>query len=304
MPHLDAVTATCRALVERHVPFGIVTRRNLADLSRWKVVAVPGVLTMDDEEAAALRAYVKAGGRLYVSGPGLLRGALSSRRADFVLSDVLGVSFRGETEEGFTYMAPTAKGAGLFGDASAAFPMGLYSKQFVAEPAREGEVLATITLPYTDPADPLHFSSTHNNPPGTPTGHPAVVFHRYGAGQALWVAGALETTDNSQDALCPLLLKLAGTPTVQTTAPRVVEVTVFSQRDRKRLVVSLVNFPKDMPPLVVRDISVTVQTGRARAARVVRAPGGEPVPFTTADGSVTFVVPEMETFAMLAVEVA
>ncbi len=302
MPHFDAVTVVCRALIERHVPFGIVTRMNLADLSRWRVIALPCVLSIDDEEAAALRAYVTGGGCLYVSGPGLLRAPDGTRRADFVLADVLGVSWRGETKESFTYIAPTARGAGLFGDRNAAFPMGMFSGQTIAEPAPDAEVLATITLPSTDPADPLHFASTHNNPPGIRTPHPAVVAHRFGRGSALWAAGPMETADDSQDALCPLLLRLAGGSSVETNAPRVVEVTVFSQP--RRLVVSLVNFPRELPPVPVHDLVVTVRAVGTGARGVTAVPAGTALAFTTGKDSVTFTIPVLGTFAMAAVELA
>jgi len=303
MPHVDAVTAVCKALVESHVPFGIITRRNLADLSRWPVVVLPGVLTIDDEEAAALRGYVKNGGALYVSGPGLLRGALGERRKDFVLSDVLGVSWRGETKEKFTYMAPAREGAGLFGDWTPAYPMGLSAAQTIAEASADADVLATITLPYTDPDDPLHFASTHNNPPGVPTKHPAVVAHRFGKGMAMWVAGPLETADSSQDALCPLLLRLAGSSRVQTNAPKVVEITTFEQPEQKRFVVSLVNFPRELPPVPVENVTVTLRTGGARARRVTALPSGTTLQSSTGNDSVTFTVPRLETFAMAAVEI-
>ncbi len=302
MPHFEAVTGVCKALIERHVPFGIITRRNLAELSRWRVVALPGVLAIDDEEAAALRAYVAAGGCLFVSGPGLLRGVDGSRRTDFVLSDVLGVSWRGETKERFTYMAPTEKGSGLFGDWTAAYPMGLYAAQTVAEASRQAEVLATITLPYTDPDDPLNFASTHNNPPGVPTRHPAVVLNSFGKGSAMWVAGPIETADFSQDVLCPLLLRLAGGASVVTNAPKVVEITTFEQREKKRYIVSLVNFPHELPPVPVENVTLTLRTGSVRARRVTMVPSGATLPFTAGSDSMTFTVPRVETFAMVSVE--
>ncbi len=303
MPHFDAVTAVCKALIERHVPFGIITRRNLAELSRYRVVVLPWVLAVDDEEAAALREYVAGGGALYISGPGLLRKGDGRRREDFILSDVLGVSWRGETKETFSYMAPTPAGAGLFGDWTTAYPMGMYAGQTIAEPAPGAEVLATITLPYTDPADPLHFASTHNNPPGVATQHPALVEHAFGKGRAVWAAGPMETADFSADVLCPLLLRLCGGSRVQTNAPKVVEITTFEQPEHKRLIVSLVNFPRELPPVPVRDIVVTLHLPAGTAARRVTAvPSGKRLPLASGTDSVTFTVGLLETFAMAAVE--
>jgi hypothetical protein len=302
MPHWEAVTAVCKALIEEHIPFGIITRRNLAELGRWPAVVLPWLLSIDDEEAEALRSYVKAGGAIYVSGPGLLRGANGHRRTDFVLTDVLGVSWRGETKEEFTYIAPTGKGAGFFSDWSVAYPMGIYGAQTLAQAGGNAEVLATITLPYTDPADPLHFTSTHNNPPGVATAHPAVVANRFGKGSALWVAGPLETTDAAAVALCPLFLRLCGGTRVKTNAPKVVEITTFEQPEQKRLIVSLVNFPRELPAVPVLNVSVTLRTGGARARKVTALPSGTTLESVTGKDSVSFTVPRLETFAMAAVE--
>jgi hypothetical protein len=302
MPHMEAVTGVCRALIERHVPFGIITRRNLGELARWRVLVVPGILVIDDEEAAAFRAFVGAGGALYVSGPGLRSGSGGVRRPDFALSDVLGVSYRGETKERFTYMAPTDKGAGLFGDWNARYPLGIAGSQCIAEAARGAEVLATITLPYTDPDDPVHFASTHCNPAGIATPHPSVVLNRYGKGTAMWAAGAIETTDYSADALCPLIGRLARAFTVETDAPRVVEVTTFRQPDRGRFVISLVNFPRELPSVPVEGITVKLRVGEARVKGVRLLPSGMALEYAAASSVVTFKVPRLETFAMIAVE--
>ncbi|MEX2394646.1 MAG: hypothetical protein WD826_09225, partial [Actinomycetota bacterium] len=62
-------------------------------------------------------------------------------------------------------------------------------------------------------------------------------------------------------------------------------VTVFDQREHQRLVVSLVNYAVDLPPVPVRDVSVTL-----------RAPDGH----RFADGDrTTIVVDQLDDFAML-----
>jgi len=296
MPHMDAVSAAARTLLEHHVPFGIVTRRNLAELSRWRLLVVPGALVMDEEEAQALREYVRVGGALFASGNGCLAGH------GFPLEDVLGVSWRGVTKERFTYMRPAEKGRALFGDFTTLHPLGLYGAQVVAETAEGAEVLATITLPYTDPDDPLHFASTHNNPPGIRTDHPALVVNRYGAGKAMWAAGPIETTDASLDVLYNLFALLAGPFTLDAEAPKAVEITVFRQADRARYLLSLVNFQKELPNIPVEGIAVRLRTGGRRVTRVAHLPSETKIAFTFEGGIASFVAPRLETFAMIAVD--
>jgi hypothetical protein len=307
MPHFEAVTAVAKTLLERHVPFGIITRRNLAELDRWRLIVVPGIMVMDDEEATALRAYVRAGGALYASGPGLLRKPDGSARPDFALSDALGVSFKGDTKERFTYMAPTAAGAELFGDFTANHPLGVAASQAiaaqtVASVTSGAEVLATVTLPYTDPDDPIHFTSTHNNPPGVATAHPALVCNRFGKGRAVWASGGLETADGSQEVMAALFARLAEPFAVTTDAPSVVEITVFRQDEHRRFIVSFVNFPRELPAVPVHDIAVRLRVGSAKVRRVLLLPSRKPIRFSRGDGEAGFTVPRLDVFAMIAVE--
>src|ERR1019366_6894391 len=66
-PHLEAVRGACRALAGAHVPFGVITRRQIDELDRFKVVILPHVLRMDADEVRAFREYVQRGGSLYAS---------------------------------------------------------------------------------------------------------------------------------------------------------------------------------------------------------------------------------------------
>lgn len=116
------------------------------------------------------------------------------------------------------------------------------------------------------------------------------------------MAGPLETTDASAAALCPLFLRLCGGTRVKTNAPRVVEITTFEQPEHKRMIVSLVNFPRDLPAVPVMNVSVTLRTGGARARQVNSLPSGATLESVTGRDSVSFTVPRLETFAMAAVE--
>src|SRR5207302_872978 len=92
-PHFHAVRGACKKLQEAHVPFGVVTRRQLDKLERYRVVVLPNVLRLDDDELEALRAYVAAGGTLYASRYTSLTETRGVRRDDFGLADVFGCSF-------------------------------------------------------------------------------------------------------------------------------------------------------------------------------------------------------------------
>ena len=61
-PHLVAVSGAVRHLQDDHIAFGAITRGQLDRLGEYRVVVLPDVLRMDDEEIERLRAYVAAAG--------------------------------------------------------------------------------------------------------------------------------------------------------------------------------------------------------------------------------------------------
>jgi hypothetical protein len=82
------------ALLRAHVPYDVLPVRRIAELAadRHRLVAAPSLVAASDDTLAALDAYVRAGGTLFVSGPdaGTL-DAFGGRRAGGSLLDRLGV---------------------------------------------------------------------------------------------------------------------------------------------------------------------------------------------------------------------
>lgn len=304
MPHINAAVSVCRALVAHHIPFGVITKRNLADLARHRVVVLPNVMMMDDEEAQAFRRYVEQGGSLYASRYTSLFSKDGRRQDDFLLADVLGVSYRGETEEQFTYLAPTAAGESLLPTYDRRHPMGLDSAQLRVACRSGSQVLGTLTLPYTNPAHPVNFVSIHNNPPGVATEQPALVLNQYGAGKALYVAGDLETPAANQAVWINLLRLLSPVFSLEVDAPAAVEVTLFHQPEQGRFLLNLVNFQKQLPNIPVYDIGCGVRIAGKTPQRVTLLPAAEELRFTTDKDVARFCLPKLETFAMLALEYA
>jgi hypothetical protein len=301
-PHLEALVSVCRALQHSHVPFGVITRRDLHRLDRHQLVVLPNVLTMTAEEAEALRQYVYRGGRLYASGWTSLVTSAGVRQADFLLADVFGVSWAGQTAERYTYVAPAPGSEALFEGYDALHPPALDVPLMVVRAAPGAAVLATVTLPYTDPADPHRFASIHNNPPGRPTDHPAVVRHRFGAGEALYVAGDLERLDPHREIFLAMVRSLAGSFTFAAEAPAAVEVIAMRARPQGRTLISLVNFQKDLPNIPVHDIRVSVRLDDARPKRLRLLPEGSDWPCTVSGQRLHFTAPVLETLLMFALE--
>ncbi|MFH1007459.1 MAG: hypothetical protein V1800_08160 [Candidatus Latescibacterota bacterium] len=302
LPHIEGVLSVAKTLIENHIPYGVISRANLADLARHRLVVLPNVLVLDPEEADAFRGYVAGGGALYASEDTSLATPDGVRHPDFLLADVFGVSYVGRTQESFTYIAPTDEGEDLFSGYSAHWPLGMDQAQMIVRAAPGARVLGRIVLPYTDPAEHRRFVSIHSNPPGIRTDHPAVVLNHYGRGTALYAAASLERAEIHRDSFANLVRFLAGPFSAQASAPKSVEMTIFHQPENRRTLISLVNFQHELPNIPVRDIRVRVSVGQRGVAKLLLLPGERAWPYEFADGWLEFVAPTLETFQMFALD--
>jgi len=304
LPHVDAVVSVCKALTDAHIPFGVLTRRSLSTLTGYRALVLPNVLMMDEGEAEAVRAFVAGGGALYASAWTSLATTHGRKLDDFLLADVLGVSYRGETPERFTYIAPADGHEEVLGGFTRAHPLGLYSPQMVLEPHAGVEVLGTTVLPYFDPDDPDHFASIHNNPPGRYTDQAALVLNRFGKGSAIYAAASLEAYEPHRGVFTGLLKHISGHYWFEADAPPCVEVTMFHQPDRHRFVLCLLNFQRELPNVPVHGTEVRVDLRGREPRRVTLEPKGRPIELRQVRGRVAITVPELGTFAMYAIEYA
>jgi hypothetical protein len=305
IPHVEGVLGVARALIDEHLPFGVITKKSLADLAQHKLVVLPNVLRMDEEEAAAVREYVRNGGCLYASRFTSLIDKEGQRRPDFLLADVFGVHYAGETKENFTYIRPDGEGSeALFDGYTAQYPLGLHCKQIQLEAEPGVQVLGKLTLPYTDPADPVHFASIHNNPPGIATDRPALVVNQFGKGRVIYAAGDLESSDTAHKVFSNLARQLMSSFSIEAEAPKAVELTMFHQPDNRRFIVNVLNFQKDLPNIPVDGIRARVRLDGKTVTCVQLLPDETPQPFEVKDGYVEFGVPRLDTFHMLALEYA
>lgn len=305
-PHSRAAISAAKSLLNTHIPFTVITKKQLSDLSSYQVIILPNVLAMDEEEISALRDFVASGGSLYVSKYSSLFTKEGRKREDFGLSEPLGISYLGETKEKYTYIAPTEEGTNFLPRLSPKYPLSVHSSQIMVRTKGLTRVLATITLPYTDPSDPDYFSSIHSNPPGVSTEYPSVTLNEYGKGKVLYVAADLETMgfEVHRKIFTSLVRMLSPKPfSFEVDAPKPVEVTLFRQEDKNRDLISLLNFQTELPNIPVKEIRLRVKHDRRRnPKRLLLLPEERDIAFEVRDGCVEFVVSELGTFSMLALE--
>lgn len=293
-PHIDAALGATRILRENHIPFGVISRCNLIDTQGYKVIVLPDVAFLSEEEATAIRDFVKNGGALLATG----------RSGASVLADVLGVDDRGETQENTTYIAPTQNGRALLSGIDPRFPLCVFSRQRIVEPRDRGEVMATITLPYTSPDD-RQFVSIHSNPPGRSTEHPAVVYRRFGKGQVIWVAAAIEAYEQEphRRAFADMVKALVGSDvSIEADAPGVVEVIAFHQPDDRRYLVALVNEQESLPAVPVYGARIRVHMRGNKPTKAYLIPDESSLDLSLHGDYAEVEVPQLDVLRMFVIE--
>ncbi len=302
--HFQAAQNAAKSLLDEHIPFGVLTRKNLKDFSSSQVIILPNVLVLDEEEAKGLKDFVASGGSLYASRHTSLFNS-HGKRNDFLLTDLFGVSFFDETKEKVTYVAPTEEGKDILSRASVKYPLSIFSPQLKVRVKDEAKTLATLTFPYTDPEDTTRFASIHSNPPGISTEYPSILLNEYGKGKVVYVAANLEADGREvhKKVFINLIKMLCSRPlSFKVDAPKSVEVTLFHQPEKKRYLVNLLNFQKELPNIPVEGVRVKVRLEGKEPRRLLELPREKKIPCEVKDGYVEFVAPKLETFLMLSLD--
>ncbi len=304
IPFVKRAVRIAKSLLNEHIPFGIVTDKNLEELFKYQVIILPDSLAMDEEEALKLKEYVNAGGSVYASRNASLYTKDGQKSDDFLLSDLFGISYAGETEENITYMAPGEEDGNIFLNYSDKYPLTIYGSQAkvtMNKENAEATVLATITLPYTNPGDPEKFASAISNPPGKATNLPAIVLNKYGKGKVLYTSGNLECmeSEDHRKVFANMVGMLANKPLCfLLNAPKPVEMTLLHQREEKRYILSLVNFQSELPNIPIDGIKAGILLKDKKPFELKLLPDETHVHHEMKDGYLEFTSPKLDTFLM------
>jgi hypothetical protein len=96
----DHTLGMYHALVEGRIPFEMVHDRLLQPelVNQFKLLLLPNIAALSDEQCAQLRNYVGAGGSILATHETSLYDERGRRRGDFGLADLFGVSYQGRIE--------------------------------------------------------------------------------------------------------------------------------------------------------------------------------------------------------------
>lgn len=260
-PHLAAVRGAASALQAAHIPFGVVTRQALPRVEPHQVLVVPNAERLSDEETSGLRRHLQAGGRLYASRDSSTASSSRGQLGDLALADALGVSRSGR-ERGPAFLRPVEPWL-----IQAVSPHRLVSVPAQAAAGRaglplvtlsgQGRALAALTLPYGHPspgsAADRQWASIHSSPPWEDRADPVVVESRWEGGHAIYSCADIEAdpAEDTRALFLALVGHLLGRPSFEVEAHPCVWASAWEQEDPGRTVLSLLNYPTELPPVPV-----------------------------------------------------
>ena len=305
-PHLTAARAAVTRLREQRLAVGVITRRQLDGLARYKVIVLPEVTRMSSDEVDAFTRYVHGGGSLYVSGIG---GTYTpdGGSADFLLRECMGLSRVRALAGDTVYLRPVdGELRELLRPQS--FIAVNENVQEIAIRSPDVETLAFVSLPYAYPlegaVDDRQWASIHSSPPSVHTQIPGITLHRYGRGNVIYAAVPLERSPHhsgrrSFQWLIDRLLE--GRVSFRARTFDHVWLTVFHQPEQKRFIVHLLNYPSDLPAVPVRNVRIEFGHGLDyRFVSVRELPGNREIAFSSdGSGRHTAIVDELNDYKML-----
>ncbi|MBP1994576.1 alpha-amylase family protein [Paenibacillus eucommiae] len=304
-PHFMASLTAAKSLINANISFGVINSYSMAELDKYQVIILPDLLVISQEEVETFRSFVEKGGSLYASANTSLLDNEGNRHDDFMLAELLGVSYVGKTVENHTYIAPTDKGSFMLPGYSQKYPLTLNSHQHVVRAHESAETLATIVLPEINAANVHQFSSAISSPPEIITTHPAVVANHYGAGKSIYAAGPLELMEKEEQrkSFIQLIKSLLHKPVwFESDAPKPVEITLFHQQENHRFILHAVNIQKELPNIPVDKINIRVKLGDKQPTEVKVLPSNNALPFAHDGQYVEVELPRLDTYLMLVVD--
>lgn len=333
--YLSNVLGTFRATMEAHLPTTVITDWNLTpeDLAPYKVLVLPNTACIDEVQAEAIRQYVRNGGGLVASVDSSLFDSMGNPRRDFLLSDVLGVHYKG-LSEGAGGVADEidvnfAKGvdASYWEKRKNIFKFSMGSHPMFDTPLLK-QYIGSTPVTFKGQASGVAVDSGATTV-GTIVSEaagsqplPAIVVHQYGKGRVVYLAAGFDSayylySYPYQRLLLAQAMRWAASapPQISVDAPMCVESTTFRQtRAGQRLVVHLFNDvnttgnharPDDDVPLREETLpirGIKVHFNGYNISRIHLEPDGIDLKPVKQGDSLTVTVPELDVHRMVVAE--
>ncbi len=240
LQHAHEFYGWCETLCAGHRLWTVIQDHHLtgADLARFKVLILPEAVCLDDGQCAAIRDFVRAGGRVIATGAVSLFDGDGRPRADFALSDVIGAQFQQHAAPEPSYLmlhdrrllppAPWRQPGMIFNAGQTLVALRAGARALGSVARRECETMTTFL---------------------TQLPHPGLVEQRCGRGRAWYCAGGCgrqyyrHGQYNLKQLMMALVQRALGKRAqLELDAPESVDMMAHTQAGRPgKMVISLIN---------------------------------------------------------------
>ncbi|HBM70408.1 MAG TPA: hypothetical protein DD377_03435 [Firmicutes bacterium] len=260
-----------KTLIENHIPYTIIGHGKVNELNRFKMLFIPGLIHLDEDEIKEIKNYVNSGGLLYLSGDSnssLLNLFFEGRIEGETNQDSPYKPIYRGYDEVKAYACPTRDDyKKYFGMFNRKYPLPATFKLPILK-AIKGDVCAKIVLPYTDPDNYNEFASIHSNPPGKVSKYSAIVENTFGKGKVIYSCLPIEGDDrcNYKDILSKIIKNnIASLFNIETS--KYVEALIFE--NDKGYIINLfdLNFANDD---VSRAYKITLPDSNFEAKELIK----------------------------------
>lgn len=309
--HTDDLEGTYAALIESHVPAGVLSERDL-ERKAWRdarVIFVPSAECLSGECAAGLTAFVESGGGVVIMGRNGLREADGTQRDNFAVADLIAADFQAMTEKLYSFIQ-LETGHELTRDLALNFPVSVYETlQVLVRPRATEGIIGRIV----NPMPGFHMGY----PPHERTESPALIARQAGKGRVVYAAAAFGAAykrffhpDFRQLILNCAHWAAGGPPPVHVEAPETVEVVTWREDSRNSTIIHLINRTGAGPAqgigamlrevIPVSDIKISLRNplaGKRAYARI----GNASLLISTTNSEMTISLPRLNAWEIIEV---
>ena len=295
------LTNMAEMMIDKHIAYDINVRKNLGEIDSG-VILIPDQRILNSEEAEKLTRFVEKGGRLIVTAKTGTLTKDGEALSDFILSDLLGVHYLGDTGLDRAYLRRATPSVKEFEDYDEGYPVASLSGSTLVSIDSDVEVLSYLTNPVSSSTDPDSFSSAISDPPIIDTPYPAITRRRVGLGEAIYVSVPLEDSLHADGrGLITSLITTAKDAKISVSAPSWMETLVYHDEESRRYIASCINTMSCGYEAIVPQVKITIKTDKM-ITKAYNVTDNQQISLTQEKGEVSFTVSNVDNYAMTVLE--
>ena len=247
----DVAEGAFRALLDEQYPFDLITKANLQELNKYRVIIIDQPLAPSREELLAFEKYLASGGNLvYIVQPQTFsrpfawsdyHTARPGQERHAELLSLFGVNSLSPAAYSVCYI--DRFDAELYSDADH-LPMLVRERAFIPELKSDAKVLARLTFPEAERSED-HFISHQHGHPARQTDSAAISVVKCGNGKAVFISAPITSVyyDRQYAPLRELLVKCLDylTPRLAVVENAPTSMELVLKRKDNAMVVHLLN---------------------------------------------------------------